>query len=325
MRRQRAINNRTTYVSDDERKRYNDMIVDPESFSASMRNVIICADVNTIASRLPTRSVDLLFLDPPYNLSKRFGKKTFRKHSLDTYESIFEAWFIALLSCLKPTASVYVCCDWSTSPAIFSVLNRYLTIRNRITWEREKGRSSLTNWKNCSEDIWFATISDKFTFNVDAVKMKRKVLAPYRQNGKAKDWTEEHQGKFLITHPSNLWTDITVPFWSMLENTDHPTQKPEKLVAKIALASTNEGDLILDPFLGSGTTSVVAQKLRRSFIGIEIDKGYCCLAAKRLEHATRYPSIQGYFDGMFWERNSLSDQSQQNKRLTHESKLFLRK
>jgi site-specific DNA-methyltransferase (adenine-specific) len=81
-----------------------------------------------------------------------------------------------------------------------------------------------------------------------------------------------------VTHPSNLWTDLTVPFWSMPENTDHPTQKPEKLLAKIILASTNENDLILDPFAGSGTTAVVAQKLNRQFFAVECDERYCLLA-----------------------------------------------
>ena len=90
----------------------------------------------------------------------------------------------------------------------------------------------------------------------------------------------------------------------MPENTDHPTQKPEKLLAKVILASSNKGAVILDPFLGSGTTSVVAKKLGRRYIGIEIDEFYCCLAEKRLDMAEKDQSIQGYSDGVFWERNS---------------------
>lgn len=102
----------------------------------------------------------------------------------------------------------------------------------------------------------------------------------------------------------------------MPENTDHPTQKPEKLLAKLILASTNPGDLVLDPFLGSGTTSVVAKKLGRRYIGIELDAYYCCLAEKRLALAEEDSSIQGYQDGVFWERNTLSMQraSQRGRR-----------
>jgi site-specific DNA-methyltransferase (adenine-specific) len=190
------------------------------------------------------------------------------------------------------------------SAAVQSVLEKYLIVRNRITWEREKGRGAKKNWKNCSEDIWFATLSHHYTFNADAVKLKRRVIAPYRENGMPKDWEETESGNFRLTAPSNLWTDITVPFWSMPENTDHPTQKPEKLIAKLMLASSNEGDLVFDPFLGSGTTAVVAKKLQRRFFGIEIDRLYCCLAAKRLALAEQDKTIQGYVGGVFWERNT---------------------
>jgi site-specific DNA-methyltransferase (adenine-specific) len=90
----------------------------------------------------------------------------------------------------------------------------------------------------------------------------------------------------------------------MPENTDHPTQKPEKLLAKIILASTKAGDLILDPFAGSGTAAVAAKKLGRNFVAIESDEKYCLLAQKRLELAETDSSIQGFSDGVFWERNS---------------------
>jgi len=127
-------------------------------------------------------------------------------------------------------------------------------------------------------------------------------------DGKPKDWSESEQGNFRLTHPSNLWTDLTVPYWSMPENTDHPTQKPEKLLAKIILASSDQGDVVFDPFLGSGTTSVVAKKLGRRFFGVEIDPFYACLVEKRLELAEEDGDIQGYSDGVFWERNTLKFQ-----------------
>lgn len=182
-------------------------------------------------------------------------------------------------------------------------------MRNRISWEREKGRGAKANWKNNTEDVWFATVCEDYTFNVDAVKLNRRVLAPYTdKSGKPKDWCRTDQGRYRLTHPSNIWTDLTVPFWSMPENTDHPTQKPEKLLAKIILASSNVGGVVFDPFLGSGTTSVVAKKLGRHYVGIEIDEEYCCLAERRLELADADRIIQGYTDGVFWERNTLAEQ-----------------
>jgi site-specific DNA-methyltransferase (adenine-specific) len=215
-----------------------------------------------------------------------------------------------LLKTLKPTASVYICGDWRSAAAIHLVAEKYLIVRNRITWEREKGRGAKANWKNCSEDIWFCTVSNQYTFNVEAVKLKRRVIAPYTDTaGNPKDWQKTQGGNYRTTYPSNLWTDLTVPFWSMSENTDHPTQKPEKLLAKVILASSHPGDLVFDPFSGVGTTSVVAKKLGRNYVGIELDPIYCCLAEKRLAIAESDQMIQGYSGGMFWERNSPSNSS----------------
>ena len=255
----------------------------------------------------------MLILDPPYNLTKKFGTETFREMTLMEYEKWFESWFVKILPILKRTATLYICGDWKSSAALHRVLERHVIVRNRITWEREKGRGAKSNWKNASEDIWFCTMSDDFYFNVEAVKLKRKVIAPYKENGLPKDWEKTHEGDFRLTHPSNLWTDLTVPFWSMPENTDHPTQKPEKLIAKLILASSRESDFVFDPFLGSGTTAAVAKKLGRKFLGVELDETYACLAAKRVELAELDKSIQGYSGGVFWERNTLSMQTRGEK------------
>lgn len=258
---------------------------------------------------LPLNFVDLLIIDPPYNLTKNYNGNIFRALEANEYASWFERMLSVMMPLLRPNASVYVCSDWQTSTLIFPVLNKYLHVRNRITWEREKGRGAKANWKNNTEDIWFCTRDDDYTFNIDAVKLKRKVIAPYRHaDGTPKDWDESTNGNYRLTHPSNLWSDITIPFWSMPENTDHPTQKPEKLIAKLVLASSLPGDIIFDPFLGSGTTAVVATKLRRRFCGIELNNEYCCWALKRIQAAKSDPTIQGYADGVFWERNSLNDQ-----------------
>ena len=274
----------------------------------------IYANLFEVLDFLPKGFVDLLIVDPPYNLNKKFNDNSFKVMDDEDYTKWMDSWFAKLMPTLKPTASVYVCGDWKCSAAMYNVLSKYLKIRNRITWEREKGRGALSNWKNASEDIWFATVSNDYYFNTESVKLKRKVIAPYRDtNGKPKDWDEEENGNFRLTFPSNLWTDITIPFWSMPENTDHPTQKPEKLFAKIVLASSQEGDVVFDPFLGSGTTSVVAAKLNRKYVGIEIDKTFACLAEKRLKMTKQDKSIQGYFDGVFWERNSLNEQGKEKK------------
>lgn len=298
--KKRAPRNRTTTVAPAEAKRLRRKI----GGGAADVDMLICGDAFKVLPRLESNSFDLLFADPPYNLTKRFGKEGFSARSADEYEDWLVSWLTHCVPLLKPTASVYICGDWRSSAAIQRAGSRFFTLRNRITWEREKGRGAKRNWKNAAEDIWFFTVSDDFTFNLDAVKQRRRVVAPYMENGKPKDWDDTAAGKFRDTHPSNIWTDLTVPFWSMPENTDHPTQKPEKLLAKIILASSNAGDRILDPFAGSGTTAVAAKKLGRHFTAIESDEQYCLLAAKRLELAETDVSIQGLADGVFWERNS---------------------
>lgn len=264
----------------------------------------ILGDTFEILKLLPYNSIDLLIVDPPYNLDKNFNGKKFKKTSDEMYEEYTESWISLIIPLLKENATIYVCCDWQSSPAIGMVLKKYFNVQNRITWQREKGRGALSNWKNGMEDIWFATNSKTYTFNVEDVKIRRKVIAPYKIDGKPKDWEETEQGNFRNTYPSNFWDDISIPYWSMPENTAHPTQKPEKLLAKLILASSNPGDIILDPFLGSGSTSVAAKKLGRHYIGIEQNDQYCVWAEKRLEMADTDNTIQGYADGVFWERNT---------------------
>lgn len=309
-----APRNRTITLSEDEQKFYKQKLVVLQA-PVTIQDILdktICQDAFDALGFLPNNSVHLLFADPPYNLSKSFNEQKFNRISLEEYEKWLDSWLFKTLRLLKPNASIYICGDWRSSAAIHRVGAKYFKVQNRITWEREKGRGAKINWKNCSEDIWFFTMSDDYTFNVDEVMLKRQVIAPYTdEGGEPKDWEESQNGRFRLTHPSNLWTDLTVPFWSMPENTEHPTQKPEKLLAKIILASTKKGDIVFDPFSGSGTTSVVAKKLGRHFIGIEVDEKYCCFAEKRLEKADKDINIQGYSDGVFWERNTLAQQTKE--------------
>lgn len=264
----------------------------------------VCGDTMQTVRFMPHGFVDLMIADPPYNLDKNFGGENFRSMSDSDYCHYTEKWLLAVKPLLKSTATLYVCCDWKCSSIIESVLKKHFIIRNRITWQREKGRGALKNYKNCMEDIWFATVSNEYTFNADAVKQRRRVIAPYKSDGKPKDWEETENGRFRNTSCSNLWDDISVPYWSMAENTAHPTQKPEKLLAKLILASSNEGNVVFDPFLGSGSSSVTAKKLNRHYVGVEKSEQYCVWAQRRLEMADDDKSIQGYSNGVFWERNS---------------------
>lgn len=277
-------------------------VIEPKSLD-SIINKTLNGNTFDILPLLPKNFVDLLIVDPPYNLTKNYQGNKFYKKIKEEYKNYTNEWIKLCLPLLKKNASIYVCSDWETSLIVGDVLSDFFHIRNRITWQREKGRGAKSNWKNGMEDIWFATNSNDYVFNLDAVKIRKKVIAPYRVDGKPKDWAETENGNYRDTCPSNFWDDITIPFWSMPENTAHPTQKPEKLIAKIILASSNQNDIVFDPFLGSGTTSVVAKKLQRKYVGIEQNEQYCIWAEKRLEMATENKKIQGYNNNIFLERN----------------------
>ncbi|MCR5505144.1 MAG: hypothetical protein K6E94_06335 [Elusimicrobiaceae bacterium] len=322
--KQRAGRNRTITISDKERTLLKKKILSLSDIKTAknLENSTINADIFDAIKKIPDNFADLIIIDPPYNLTKNFNGTVFKEMTESSYDLYIDSWFHEVCKKLKPNGSLYMCGDWKCTSALQRAIEKELTVINRITWQREKGRGATSNWKNSMEDIWFAVKNPKnYYFNVDSVKLKRKVIAPYKTNGKPKDWQETKDGNFRITYPSNFWDDISVPFWSMPENTDHPTQKPEKLFAKLILASSKEGDIVFDPFLGSGTTSVVAKKLNRKYCGIEVNEEYCLLAAKRLQKADKDTSIQGYCNGVFWERNSLNNQKK-DKTLKPEQYLF---
>ena len=309
MEKRRAPRNRTITISDKERVLLKERLLYPQNCSIShleILNKTICADLFNILDHLPFEFADLLIIDPPYNLDKNFNGFKFSKSDDDNYLEYLKSWLPGILKTVKQNGSIYICGDWKSTFCLYQIMRDNTIIRNRIIWQREKGRGAKANWKNTAEDIWFGTKSNNYYFNVDAVKQKRKVIAPYKENGEPKDWEETEDGNFRLTYPSNFWDDISIPYWSMPENTDHPTQKPEKLIAKLILASCPENGIVFDPFLGSGTTSVTAKKLNRSYVGIEMNEEYCCLAEKRLLLAEKDKTIQGYSNGIFWERNTLN-------------------
>ena len=300
----KSTRNKTIDFSLEQAGEYLNKVVKNSDIKKVEPSVTVNGDAFLVLEKIADKSVDLVIVDPPYNLDKDFHGNGFKKCKSDEYAEYTESWIKAIKSKLKDTASIYVCCDWKSALVIGGIIDKHFILRNRITWQREKGRGAKSNWKNSMEDIFYATVSDDYCFNLQAVKQRKKVLAPYKTEGVPKDWSETPDGKYRDTCPSNFWDDIAVPYWSMAENTAHPTQKPEKLIAKLILASSNKNDLVLDPFAGSSTTGVVAYKLGRKYVCIEQNPLYCAWAQKRMETAKTDKSIQGYEDGVFWERNS---------------------
>lgn len=306
MPKERASMNRTITLTEEERYTYKDYISNKFKLN---ENSIICGDFFEINSQIPDKYVDLILIDPPYNITKKYGENTFKAMSDDEYFNYVLKIFKHCLRVLKDNGTMYVCGDWKTSyiqrKALEYLENQEICdVINRITWSRDKGRGANNNWKNNIEDIYMV-VKDKnnYTFNIDAVKMKKTVLAPYKdKNGNNKDWQDDGEGAYRMTCPSNIWFDITVPFWSMAENTDHPTQKSEKLYAKLILASSNKDDIVYEPFAGVFTGCVTAQKLERNWFGVEYENEYCLLGQKRLCLAKINNTIQGYEDGVFRDK-----------------------
>ena len=190
----RSSRNKTIQLSVEEKSYFGKKIL-KESSSYTERkieNQVLCGDSIKVLPQLPKEFIDLVVTDPPYNMTKIYAGEKFSKTNAEEYELWLRSWIEPLIPLLKPNASLYVCTEWQCSSTVEKVLRDYFYVRNRITWEREKGRGAQHNWKNAAEDIWFCTVSNDYYFNADAVRLKRKVIAPYRHvNGDPKDWADE--------------------------------------------------------------------------------------------------------------------------------------
>ena len=178
---------------------------------------------------------------------------------------------------------------------------------------REKKAEGLNQiGKNAMEDIWFATNSKNYVFNVEDVKVRKKLLHLIELMENQKIGMKPKMVIFVIHIPQTfgmiyLYLTGQCPKIQLIQ-----LKSLKKLLAKLILASSNENDIIFDPFLGSGSTSVTARKLNRHYVGIELNPQYCAWAEYRLERAKTEKNIQGYSGGVFWERNTLAEQQKQS-------------
>jgi site-specific DNA-methyltransferase (adenine-specific) len=259
---------------------------------------------------IKSNSVDMFFCDPPYNILDQEWDKQWKNN--EEFYIWTKNWMKLMYNQLKLNGTAYICISWQHSYIFHKLLKELnFIILNRITWKRDKGRGSLKNWKSMHEDIFFIAKSNNYLFNIEDVKVIKKVIAPYKdEKGENKDWWyDDNKDKVRLTYPGNLWEDFCVPFWSSNEvksyakskkSSDnlfqkHPTQKPKDLVKRCILASTNKNELVVDYFAGSGTTLIAAKELNRNCIGFEIDKNYCGMVKERLKNENNpqhYSSIK---------------------------------
>ncbi|MCR4580000.1 MAG: site-specific DNA-methyltransferase, partial [Treponema sp.] len=180
MEKKRALNNRTLTLEDSERPKLKASLLTEDFLSShpdsQIINKTLNGDIVSMLKFIPDKFADLIIIDPPYNLSKNFNGMHFNSRSEDSYEAYLSEWFPLVCSKLKDNGSLYMCGDWKCTSALQRAIEKELTIMNRITWQREKGRGAKSNWKNGMEDIWFAVKNpEDYYFNVEAVKQKRQV------------------------------------------------------------------------------------------------------------------------------------------------------
>ena len=179
--KERAKNNRTLTLLIEEIESLKSKLATEETLKENpdVLNKTLNGDVLKMLEFVPDNFADLIIIDPPYNLTKNFNGFKFNSRSDESFDEYLETWFPQVCKKLKPNGSLYMCGDWKCTSSLQRAIEKELSILNRITWQREKGRGAKSNWKNGMEDIWFAVKNPKdYYFDVESVKMKRKVIAP---------------------------------------------------------------------------------------------------------------------------------------------------
>jgi DNA modification methylase len=241
-------------------------------------NRFICGDAALSIKEFPAESVDLIIADPPYNLGKDYGNNRDLR-AWREYEKFTKTWLTEAVRTLKPSGTIYVFMGVRFISNLFLIMEEEfgLVLNGWITWHYTQGMGRKRGFSPRHEDILYFTKGDLFTFNLDEVRIPQKY---YRK-----------RNNMSGANPGDVWQFSHVHYCSA-EREPHPTQKPEALMERMILASSNEGDLVLDPFVGSGTTCRVADALNRRWIGIDLNPEYIEMSQKRVqEKSTMFDSI----------------------------------
>ena len=240
---------------------------------------VFCEDALAGMARIPDESIDLILTDPPYNLGKDYGNAS-DQQSVDDYLAWTERWIDAALPKLKANGSLYVFLTWRFAPEIFVMLKRRMTMMNEIIWDRRVPSmgGSTRSFSSVHDTIGFFVKRKDYYFDLDAVRI------PYdAATKKARSRSIFVGAKWLEVgyNPKDLWS-VSRLHREHAERVDHPTQKPLEIIERMIKASCPPGGIVLDPFMGRGTTAVAARRLGRKFTGFELNAAYCDVIAARL-------------------------------------------
>jgi DNA modification methylase len=232
-------------------------------------NYFKCGDAIEVMRKLPSLSVDLVIADPPYNLGKDYGNNRDVK-AWHEYEQFTNQWLTEAIRLMKPTASIYIFMGVRFISNLFKLLEDEfkLNFNGWITWHYTQGMGRKRGFSPRHEDILYFTKTDDYTFNLDSVRVPQKYFRKRNNMNGA--------------NPGDVWQFSHVHYCSA-EREKHPTQKPEALIERMIKASSNENDLVLDPFVGSGTTCRVANLLNRGWIGIDLNPDYIQMSKRRIK------------------------------------------
>lgn len=227
-----------------------------------------CGNAIDLFKSLNDESIDLIIADPPYNLGKDYGNNQDYKE-FDDYIEFTKNWLTEAKRVLKPRGSIYVFMGVRFISYLYNLLERDLNMlfNSWIVWHYTQGIGKTKGFSPRHDDILFFNKSDKFIFNLDSVRVPQKY---YRIRNNMRG-----------ANPGDVWEFSHVHYCNA-NRQNHPTQKPEGLIERMVLASSNEGDVVLDPFSGSGTSLRVCQQLKRRAIGFEINPDYVEMMQSRL-------------------------------------------
>lgn len=243
------------------------------------RNRIFCEDALIGLKRIPDASVDLLLADPPYGLGKDYGNDS-DKQEAEEYLAWMEKWLDLALTKLKPNASLYIFLTWRYSPEVFVMLKKRMTMMNEIIWDRKVPSmgGSVRRYSSVHDTVGFFVNAKDYYFDLDAIRI------PYdAETKKARSRKKFEGAKWLELgfNPKDVWS-VSRLHKEHKEREEHPTQKPLVIIERMIKASCPIGGVVLDPFMGSGTTAMAAKNCGRDYVGFELNPDYCALIEQRL-------------------------------------------
>lgn len=250
------------------------------------KHKIIYGDALEALRILPDNSIDLIFADPPYNIGKNFNGHIEKWKTEESYIEWCYQWLDLCIQKLKPNGSFYVMTATQFMPFFDIFLRNKLTILSRLVWSYDSsGVQAKKYYGSMYEPILFC-VKDKnnYTFNANDILVEAKTGAKRKLIDYRKTIPTVYNAEKV---PGNVW-DIPRVRYRMDEYENHPTQKPIALLERIVKASSNEGDIVLDPFSGTFTTGFVAKQLGRNSIGIELQDEYVKIGLRRLQLADEF-------------------------------------